>query len=242
MLSLGGCSLFAPLEPLTVRIAASPLQGEVPLTVHFSVSVEDLQVAKVRYLWDFNGDGLLDAEGEGPEIEALFKRVGTYWVTVEVVDEGGRRGSEEVMVQALPPSEPVVVVGGDVDPRDVWLEPFQTGAAKLSVEGASQGVRELRVEALTYDPQVIEILEVQPLPPFRLQEVAIDDVQGWATFTVSGAEAAQGESVEVAEILLRARGTAGEESPLSLQVGRLIDQYGRTLRNFRALEGRVRVQ
>lgn len=237
LLLVSGCGLLQSTATLQLSVTASPVEGPVPLSVQFTAVATPGK--NVRYSWEFDGDGHTDAQGA--TTQAVFKRVGQYQVVVRALDESGRAGQAELMINAQPPPQPLISLGGAVDPSDVWLQPFQTGSTQLTVEGANQGVSEVQSGSISFDPGVVQILAIRPLAPFQLSGVSINNSTGQASFTAqSGLGAASGESIGIARILLRGGGRT-TTSQLRLTVGALLDGGGGRIGFFRVLDGRVQV-
>ena len=51
----------------------------------------------MRYQWDFDGDGMVDAEGR--KVEWTFTEEGTYTVILIVTDDDGATAKAEVKVK-----------------------------------------------------------------------------------------------------------------------------------------------
>jgi len=90
-------------RPPTVRLLATPTEGEAPLTVSFAASANDPDGDTLTYLWDF-GDGET-AAGEA-EREHVYEEVGSYTATV-TVDDGVNQPVQEAIS--------ITVTGGDDD-------------------------------------------------------------------------------------------------------------------------------
>jgi PKD repeat protein len=81
-------------EELYVDLEAEPDEGEPPLTVKFTSSVED-GTAPFTYKWDF-GDG--SPAGSEANPTHVYAKEGEYTATLTVKDSKGIEGSEEVDV------------------------------------------------------------------------------------------------------------------------------------------------
>jgi cytochrome c len=77
-------------------IVATPAAGKGPLTVQLtSEGTKDPDGAtKLRYAWDFEGDGTVDSRGASAT--HTYTQDGTYRATLTVTDKGGRRASTDV--------------------------------------------------------------------------------------------------------------------------------------------------
>ena len=81
-----------PVEELYVDLEAEPDEGEPPLSVTFTTSVED-GVPPLTYTWDF-GDSSPPGTGANPT--HVYQKEGEYTAVVTVKDSKGVSGSEEV--------------------------------------------------------------------------------------------------------------------------------------------------
>jgi len=83
-------------EELDVWIEAEPDEGPPPLRVNFTCEVESDEEGggPFRYKWDF-GDG---SASEAPNPVHTYTKVGEYTVTLEVKDDKGNDGSDEIDV------------------------------------------------------------------------------------------------------------------------------------------------
>ena len=76
--------------PPTAAMNLSYTGDSVPLEVEFDAGgSEDPDGMIITYEWDFNGDGLFDTYGNGPEATHTFTRAGTYEPLVRVTDNNG---------------------------------------------------------------------------------------------------------------------------------------------------------
>lgn len=78
-----------------ITASASPLYGTAPLSVSFNAgkSVKP-EGEKLTYLWDFD-DGRFS---EGASSRHVFHAMGTYMVTLTVIDSSGREEAAWVIV------------------------------------------------------------------------------------------------------------------------------------------------
>jgi cytochrome c len=77
-------------------IEAEPTAGRAPLTVAFSSSgtTDPDGDTKLRYAWDFDGDGTVDSRSA--DASHTYTVDGTYRASLRVTDQGGRRASADV--------------------------------------------------------------------------------------------------------------------------------------------------
>jgi hypothetical protein len=87
---ISGCSM-------SPKITATPSQGTVPLKVEFSAEKSKQGTSKIAlYQWDFNSDGVIDAEG----ITATntYEKVGDYDAKLILTDEKGKTASKTATI------------------------------------------------------------------------------------------------------------------------------------------------
>ncbi|MBU1018802.1 MAG: PKD domain-containing protein [Patescibacteria group bacterium] len=88
-------------QGLTATLSASPVAGEVPMTVEFDASGSSYPDGEiVAYEWDF-GDGVTDYLG-GAEIEYEYDDIGTFTATVTVVASDGAEDSSSLNITVRP--------------------------------------------------------------------------------------------------------------------------------------------
>ena len=78
----------------TVNVAASQDEGSSPLTVSFTSTVADPEGRRLKYAWDFDGDGDIDSRQPNPTF--TYSEDGVYRATLTVTDQGGRVVSDYV--------------------------------------------------------------------------------------------------------------------------------------------------
>ncbi|WP_338118127.1 PQQ-dependent sugar dehydrogenase [Streptomyces coryli] len=77
------------------KISATPVKGLSPLKVDFSsAGTSDPDGDKLRYAWDFNGDGRTDSRSANPSY--TYTKDGVFKATLTVTDEHGRHASWDV--------------------------------------------------------------------------------------------------------------------------------------------------
>jgi len=106
VLSLVGCTLRTEPQGPVADFVATPTRGKPPLTVFFDASPSyspDSEI--VRYYWDF-GDGTTD---EGIQVTHTYGELGTYVVTLTVLDAEGRAAWAHTTVEVLG-TPPVAVI------------------------------------------------------------------------------------------------------------------------------------
>jgi cytochrome c len=80
----------------TVEVAASQDEGSSPLTVSFTSTVADPEGRRLKYAWDFDGDGDIDSRQPNPTF--TYSEDGVYRATLTVTDQGGRVVSDYVEI------------------------------------------------------------------------------------------------------------------------------------------------
>lgn len=74
----------------SVSLASSVASGTIPLAAEFTATAADADGAVVKYEWDFDGDGVYDADtGSVPSASNTYSGVGNYNARVKVTDDGG---------------------------------------------------------------------------------------------------------------------------------------------------------
>lgn len=89
---LGPRGDFSP----TVNVTASEVEGAPPLTVNFTSTVSDPEGRRIKYAWDFDGDGRIDSRQPNPTF--TFNEAGVYRATLTVTDQAGRIVSDYVEI------------------------------------------------------------------------------------------------------------------------------------------------
>ncbi len=80
----------------TVNVTASQVEGAPPLTVQFTSTVADPEGRRIKYAWDFDGDGRIDSRQPNPTF--TYSEEGSYRATLTVTDQGGRIVSDYVEI------------------------------------------------------------------------------------------------------------------------------------------------
>ncbi|MCL4872569.1 PKD domain-containing protein [bacterium] len=99
--------------PAINSLSSSPLSGSAPLQVQLSAEAVDADGFIVSYEWDFDGDGVYDAEtGSVSSAPHTYQAAGTYSPRVRVRDNGGAITESEpitISVESASNNPPVVV-------------------------------------------------------------------------------------------------------------------------------------
>src|SRR5688572_7808238 len=97
----------------TVNVTANQIEGAPPLTVQFTSTVSDPEGRRIKYAWDFDGDGTIDSRQPNPTF--TYSEAGVYRATLTVTDQGGRIVSDyvEITVGQRPVVELTVTTDAD---------------------------------------------------------------------------------------------------------------------------------
>lgn len=91
-----------PNMPPVAMVSADPLSGEAPLTVTFSGTAStDMDGTISSYSWDFNGDGVADAQGEA--VSHAYTEAGSFNAVLTVTDDDGASSSQTIGITASSP-------------------------------------------------------------------------------------------------------------------------------------------
>jgi PKD repeat protein len=93
--------------PPDARLKTNVTAGQSPLAVHFDAGEStDPDNSIVRYQWDWEDDGVFDADLPVPEIDHTFTAVGTVNVRLRVTDAAGvwDTATRAISVQPPPPN------------------------------------------------------------------------------------------------------------------------------------------
>ena len=96
-------------NPPVAVIDATPMFGQVPLDVHFDgAGSYDAEGPIIAWEWDFEDDGIVDADGA--EADWQYVAPGVYTARLAVTDTGGLTGEStvEIAVTAAPTGSLVV--------------------------------------------------------------------------------------------------------------------------------------
>ena len=114
--------------PATPSLTADITSGTAPLTVNFSASASDSDGYITTYEWDYDGDGVYDANtGAVSGATNTYSTVGTYNARVRVTDNGGASATSGALTIS-------VSSGANQPPTISYLTPSpSTGTAPLDV-------------------------------------------------------------------------------------------------------------
>jgi len=77
--------------------SAYPPSGKVPLTVMFAAQYDiSTDGNRLKYEWDFQGDGQFDVEGS--EVSFTYSQKGTYTAILRVTDQDGLTATDEITI------------------------------------------------------------------------------------------------------------------------------------------------
>ena len=114
MATMDGLSLLDVYEnqPPVADFRVVPSSGEVPLTVQLNArDSSDPDSDNLKYLWDFQGDGVFDVQTADPEISHEFLDPGAFNVRLIVIDENGEIASHFAeLIAVLTGNNPPVAI------------------------------------------------------------------------------------------------------------------------------------
>ena len=123
-------------EQVFASFKFSPDQGQAPLEVEFDASMsKDPDGQIVNYEWDFNEDGIFDAEGV--KTSYTFKDVGAYNVTLKVTDNNGESNTEDNTVTVK--SDQIIIAEIKNYPEDAVLTPSRAYQFDASMSTSAEG-------------------------------------------------------------------------------------------------------
>jgi len=83
------------------KASASPKSGQAPLTVWFTAAYdESIDGNRLKYEWDFQGDGTFDKDGA--EVQFTYFTEGTYTAILKVTDQDGLTDMDEITIVVEP--------------------------------------------------------------------------------------------------------------------------------------------
>lgn len=92
--------------PVITAFTASPMEGNVPVTVYFTVTVTDSDGTIAQYEWDWEGDGTYDQTTTTNNPNRYYTVAGTYPVKVRVTDNDGLSSEATVTIYLKPAGYP----------------------------------------------------------------------------------------------------------------------------------------
>lgn len=108
--AMASISIEVENAPPVVTAQANPTNGQIPLTVQFTVSASDNEGIE-NYRWDFDGDGIDDLTTTSASAQKTYTTVGQYKVRVTVTDKLGaetRLQLPHIEIRAVPEGDPSV--------------------------------------------------------------------------------------------------------------------------------------
>jgi len=125
-------------KPPVVDVSVNKTNGSIPLTVNFSIKVEDNEgVADIE--WDFDGDGQYDKSTIDLRVQHIYSTVGTFQTSVRVTDVSG-----ESTIVTLPDME---IRSHEVGSQQVSMSITpNTGLAPLATSFKMGGVSGTKIE------------------------------------------------------------------------------------------------
>ncbi|MCB1220640.1 MAG: PKD domain-containing protein [Planctomycetales bacterium] len=129
---------LAPLASFT----AEPQSGDAPLVVSFDASgSSDLDGVNgdisdiVQFLWDFDGDGIVDESSTAPTTQHTYLQPGQFNVTLTVFDSGAGQASLSI-ADPLPNEPPTAVLTADQPIGNVPLSVVFDPTASSDTDGS----------------------------------------------------------------------------------------------------------
>ncbi|PZF82467.1 PQQ-dependent sugar dehydrogenase [Jiangella anatolica] len=102
----------------TPKVTADVTEGHAPMTVQFSsAGTVDEDGDRLRYEWDFDGDGTIDSRVRNPSF--TYEENGLYHATLKVTDVGGKHRHKSASAE-------VDIIVGNLTPQVEFVTP-QTG-------------------------------------------------------------------------------------------------------------------
>ena len=127
--------MLAPVAMLT----ANPTEGDAPLEVSFDGSESyALEGDLEKYLWDFDGDGNIDATTLGALINDIYENAGEYNASLIVVDSNGQESDkalEKIVVKFVESKKPIAMLTANPTEGDAPLEVSFDGSESYALEG-----------------------------------------------------------------------------------------------------------
>ena len=110
----------------SVTASASPASGAVPLNVSFDASATDPDgLGFSNYAWDFDNDGVFDAQGPNSAVSFTYTSPGIFFARVEVTATDGGMAEDFVQV-TVEPDVSLSVSADTIDPMLMETSNVQT--------------------------------------------------------------------------------------------------------------------
>lgn len=85
-------------QPSITSLTATPTSGYPPLPVTFTVAASDSDGTIDHVDWDFDGNGIFDAQTQGLSTTYIYKTPGTYTVKAQVVDNWSGKTHQTIKI------------------------------------------------------------------------------------------------------------------------------------------------
>ena len=126
-----------PNQPPQAAATADVTAGEAPLTVLFDAGAsQDSDGNIVSWSWDFNGDGVEDAQGI--TVEHTFTEAGEYHVTLTVTDDSGASSRDSDIIITVTSNKPPVIGNFTATP-DALNNPKMTATFNADISDPENG-------------------------------------------------------------------------------------------------------
>ena len=172
-------------QPPVARFTFSPQNPQVNELVTFDGrGSSDPDGTIVRYSWDLNGDGRVDALGS--VIQARYSRAGTYTVTLTVTDDRGATGSisQTITVGGSPPPPPPPPPPTPEGPG-FYLRSTEPGVLQIVLKGDPSWTtqRDFRIQVRSFGGEFARRPEAETTGGARSSLVRFEDTRvfmsGW---------------------------------------------------------------
>ncbi len=167
-----------------VALTAFPTQGLAPFTTELT-STTHLDRPIIKYRWDFDGDGITDAEGDTLSTAThTYDQPGLYLSRLTVEDSQGNRFSEQVGVVVVTREEiDRLLTKQWSDMKSHLAERDVEGAMKLFAEGSSKEMFRQNFELMK---------DILPQIASDMGPIAFDELKGNGDFASYKVRAVQG--------------------------------------------------
>ena len=129
-------SISNPEDIKKGRIIVDSQKGKAPFTVKFSFETED-EINDAEYLWDFDGDGVIDIVTSTSMAEFTYNDAGTYMAKL------GVRTADNIIMSS---QETIYVTNGNVGAR--FIAPDNAGVESYSARNSRKNVFKNRREKI----------------------------------------------------------------------------------------------
>lgn len=151
------CGLYPTVCYISPKMAliADVRGGLAPLTVQFTLESLEPGANLVEYLWDFDGDDVMDETTTVPTASFTYTEEGTFTVTAIAVNAIAQGDVQTMLIGTK------LGYHLEFEPPFVDLFPGEEVEVRLALVPVSQGLSAVDVE-ITFDPAVVQVLSVEP--------------------------------------------------------------------------------